>query len=111
MNNLLKTAVKGLSFLVILRLFSKVIDFVLNILVIREIDPSIYGCFSFLTMRISLFILGLTIHFGLLLNLSLFYVKICLKNCYQKRSINPSSIEDPKMINYIIQQSSKNLVI
>lgn len=45
MNNLLKTAVKGLSFLVILRLFSKVIDFILNILVIREIDPNVYGNF------------------------------------------------------------------
>ena len=43
MNNLLKTAAKGLSFLVILRLFSKVIDFILNILVIREIDPNVYG--------------------------------------------------------------------
>ena len=43
MQNLLKTAAKGLSILVVLRLFSKIIDFILNILVIREIDPQIYG--------------------------------------------------------------------
>lgn len=45
MQNLLKTAVRGLSILMILRLFSKIIDFILNILVIREIDPQIYGKF------------------------------------------------------------------
>ena len=43
MHNLLKTAVKGLSILVVLKLFSKIVDFILNILVIREIDPSLYG--------------------------------------------------------------------
>ncbi len=43
MHNLLKTAVKGLSILVVLKLFSKIVDFILNILVIREIDPNIYG--------------------------------------------------------------------
>jgi hypothetical protein len=43
MQNLLKTAAKGLSILIFLRFFSKILDFVLNILVIRDIDPNIYG--------------------------------------------------------------------
>ena len=39
MNQVLNKAAKGLSILFLLRIFSKIIDFVVNILVIRNIDP------------------------------------------------------------------------
>lgn len=48
MQNLLKTAAKGLSILIFLRFFSKILDFVLNIFVIRDIDPNVYGNFFFI---------------------------------------------------------------
>ncbi len=55
-----------------MKIFSKIIDFVLNILVIRDIDPQIFG---------------LTLYFNLLYGLILFYSKNCLKNSYQRRSV------------------------
>ena len=53
---------------------------------------------------------GLTMYFGLFTNLSLFYVKICLKQSYLKRSIESKDIDDPNRLNEILQESAKNLV-
>lgn len=64
MNSLVHKAAKGFSLLMIVRVFSRIIDFFLNVLVIRKIDPAVYG---------------LTTHLGLLTNFSLFYLKVCLK--------------------------------
>ena len=91
MNILTKKALKGISYLVIARVFSRIIDFILNILVIRELDPKIFGIINkyiFFNKRIKFFKKGLTIHYGLLINLVLFYVKNCLKYSYQKRTIS-----------------------
>jgi hypothetical protein len=49
-------------------------------------------------------------YFGLFTNLSMFYVKICLKQSYLKRSIQANDLDDPSRINEILQESAKNLV-
>lgn len=41
--NLISKAKRGVSILFILRVFSKILDFVLNILVIRDVDKTEYG--------------------------------------------------------------------
>jgi oligosaccharide translocation protein RFT1 len=76
----------------IVRILSRVIDFVLNILVLRNIDPKIYG---------------LTTHLGLLSNFSLFYLKVCLKQAYQRRV----SIESVKANQETILLSARNMVL
>ncbi|EGR27152.1 nuclear division rft1-like protein, putative [Ichthyophthirius multifiliis] len=83
-----KKAIEGFSILFLMKVFSRVIDFLLNILVIRELDPQIYG---------------LTIHYMIITNVVLFYSKNCLKNSYQKRGI--------KNINNILFASAQNLMI
>lgn len=68
---MLRTLFKDFSILFIVRVFSRVIDFFLNIFVIRAIDPNIFSS---------------TVHFQLIMNVALFYTKTCLKNSYQKRA-------------------------
>jgi O-antigen/teichoic acid export membrane protein len=68
---MLRTLFKDFSILFIVRVFSRVIDFFLNIFVIRAIDPDIFAS---------------TVHFQLIMNVALFYTKTCLKNSYQKRA-------------------------
>ena len=41
--NLYHKAAKGFSVLFLLRIFTRMIDFVLNIFIVRDIDPKIYG--------------------------------------------------------------------
>ena len=67
-------AASGLKHIFALSIVKKIVESILNILVLRNIDPYIFG---------------LTMHIDILCNLSSFYLKNCLKNCYQKRSINP----------------------
>ena len=67
---MISKAIVGLKYLFIGKLISKLIETVLSIFVLREIDKSIYG---------------VTVYFDLFNSLSLFYVKQCLKSCYQKR--------------------------
>ena len=62
---------KNFSFIVLGRVGSRIADFVLKILIVRSLNPKVFAS---------------TVHFQLILNVSLFYVKNCLKNCYQKQS-------------------------
>ncbi|EAR82704.2 RFT1-like protein (macronuclear) [Tetrahymena thermophila SB210] len=87
-DSVIQKAAKGLSILFVMKIFSRVIDFVLNILVIQEVEPTIYG---------------LTIHYMILTNIVLFYTKMCLKNSYQKRGQKANQSE--------IVQSAKNMMI
>ncbi len=68
---MLRTLAKDFSILLFVRVFSRAIDFFLNIFVIRAIDPTIFAS---------------TVHFQLIMNVALFYSKTCLKNSYQKRA-------------------------
>lgn len=40
---ILGKAAKGFSILFAMKIFSRVIDFVLNVLVLRDVDPAVYG--------------------------------------------------------------------
>lgn len=42
---LFKKAISGITWLFVMRIFTKCIDIILNILVIRHIEPSVYGIF------------------------------------------------------------------
>lgn len=68
---MLRTLFKDYSILFVVRIFSKVIDFLLKLSVIRSIDPNIFAS---------------TVHFELIKNMALFYTKNCLRNSYQKRA-------------------------
>ena len=46
MDNLYNKAAKGLSILFLIRILSRVVDFLLNILVIRDLDPEVFGKMS-----------------------------------------------------------------
>lgn len=43
MNNIYSKAVNGFKILFIMKIISRLVDFILNILVIRDIDPEIFG--------------------------------------------------------------------
>ncbi len=46
--NLLDKVKRGVSVLFVLKIFTKILDFVLNMLVIRDVNPAEYGLFIFL---------------------------------------------------------------
>lgn len=82
----------SLSTLMSAKLITKFIDIFINILVIRHIQPSVFG---------------LTLHFTLLLSTSQFLLKLCFKNCYLKQTIPKS--EDGRH-DHIQVKSGQNLM-
>ena len=105
---MIKTALKGLSYLILLKIFSKILDFVLNVLVIRNLDPDAFGKLSKI-WRYCNFV-GLTMHFTLLFNICYFYSKNCLKNSYIKRTISSIDTDEKADLNDILVNSAKNMV-
>lgn len=43
MNNIYSKAAKGLKILFIMKVISRLVDFILNILVIRDVNPDLFG--------------------------------------------------------------------
>jgi hypothetical protein len=60
-------ALEGFTVLVAMKFGLQVMHVILNLLVLRNINQDDYGY---------------TLHLDLYLNLTLFYIKSCLKNCY-----------------------------
>jgi len=95
---MLQQALKGFSYLFIVKILAKVIDIFMNISVIRNIDPKTFG---------------LMLYFSLLENLSLFWVRACLKNSYLKRTIhrneNDEEVNEDEY-NQVLLNSARNMM-
>jgi len=76
---MINKALEGLKYLFIGKIFQKIVETTLNILVLRQMDKNIYG---------------LTSYFDLFNNLTLYYLKTSLKSCYQKRQTNKDQKKD-----------------
>ncbi len=104
---LIQKALKGLSYLFIAKICSKILDFILNVLIIGKVSQEILGNFQgFIHLP------GLTMHYNLLFSFSLFYVKLCLKMAYLKRTVKQDSGNNMKKedLDEIIFISAKNMV-
>ncbi len=109
---MLQQALKGFSYLFIVKILTKVIDVFLNISVIRNIDPKTFGKEPNIDFFIHSY-LGLMLYFSLLENLSLFWVRACLKNSYLKRTIHRNENDqevNEEELNEVVLNSARNMV-